>query len=87
MFDKDFCSALSKEIFIRVRAAETDEQLKAANDFIFNSIEENWDDAHQEGYDEGYSEGYDVGRNEGYNAGYDKGYDDAIEEAGENEDV
>jgi flagellar biosynthesis/type III secretory pathway protein FliH len=57
------------------------------NSLVENEREEAYDDGHTDGYSEGedfaYSEGYDNGRSEGYDEGHADGYDEGFEEGKE----
>ncbi|WJN63474.1 hypothetical protein [Streptomyces phage phiScoe56] len=61
-----------------------DEAKAIINSLVENEREEAYDDGHTDGYSEGedfaYSEGYDNGRSEGYDEGHTDGYDEGFED-------
>lgn len=68
-----------------LKTDELPEEIVAiVNSLVQNEREDAYDDGHSDGYSEGedfaYSEGYDSGRSEGYDEGHADGYDEGLEE-------
>lgn len=68
-----------------LKTDELPEEIVAiVNSLVQNEREDAYDDGHTDGYSEGedfaYSDGYDNGYSEGQEAGYDEGYEAAREE-------